>query len=504
MNSYLDLLNKLYSSKKPVKTIKPDDLTASLCKSLNDSKKLYIKSFLNLITTNTLAIKDDFELEIDLSDISFETYNITSFLTAIKDVNIGENTKNSLESFSSIFPCANKSVLSVIWGNVINDSINQKRENINELIQLFLAVSDCDKQSNEMPIADIQKEILSIFSNNEIYAKVKNYFSLVFNKHIKDDEWYNFDTHSITPEKYDFEFADIEINNDKELLDAVCKIENLGSVLEYLKGKHLKKEKNEYIKEYKAFYLVLKIVSDSEFQKLYPNFNIGNTYGYNIDKMLEVLEKEIRTADSDIKASTVVGFQNEAKKIANTILGKNKVNEFAVWNNVFKKVSERCDSLSEKIVLKKLTDSDRKYLIGLGLIKEREVIKDYNALYVALRMKADQINSLTKKYLSASKVLKNKGIEPLKDDKLIQDAKALYEELKLWLEFTKTSEPKYAFKSPKDLKTDELGFVPKLQLAAKVAKKEFSPSVAKRQKQQSSGEQQNLYDLIDNLENENE
>ena len=86
---------------------------------------------------------------------------------------------------------------------------------------------------------------------------------------------------------------------------------------------------------------------------------------------------------------------------------------------------KKCKEIAKKVKSGEISQTTRNYLKTMGIIRDREVIKDYDRLMSELRNKVDDASKLIS-YLTP------KALEELPADPFIDNAERIYEELKTW------------------------------------------------------------------------
>ena len=235
---------------------------------------------------------------------------------------------------------------------------------------------------------------------------------------------------------------------------------------------------------YKALTLILNLLEDNTFAQD-EDFDKDNNIGLNLNAKLYATEEFIRQNHVNYKNSEMLaGIKLKAKKEANVLMGKESANIYGVWKKVVNAYVKQCINVATKVKSGEISPSTRKYLKALGLVKEREVIKDKNRLFAQLRNKSDDARKLSQ-YLTA------KQIEKLKNDPFIDNAEELYQELTSWATSLKNQQEKPLVLA--NLKVDELS--PNLKELATVAKRQpVISKTFKAVKQNSDVKQISLYD----------
>lgn len=354
------------------------------------------------------------------------------------------------------FDCKDKSILSIIWAKIMSNATEKKIDLNDELTDLFFSVIE-KSTDNEVTLDEVLDETISIFKNQ---SEVSTYLNLVFIDLKDDTSYYDYSTYpAVELDEEEIEY-DIEINDEEDLLNALKDFKNLPAVIEFIKENYLndKNEKDDgyceddLIRDYKAYYIALKLTDDKRF-KDDPEFDKNNNIGLNLNAKLYATEKLILEEHSNFKNSNVFSkFKKQSSKIATySIFGKEqkKANEFKSWITVINRYISKC-----KIVAKKVKEGDyistRDYLKTMGLVKDYEQIKNPEAIVRAIREKANNATLLRDDYLKKS------SIDGLYSDPFIDEADKLYEELSLWETEIKQEQPK-AYKMPKHDKIVTLG-----------------------------------------------
>jgi len=404
--------------------IEPDRFSFNLCSS-NYSDSVYA------VLHNSRARGYQIPYEIsEFNDLEINM-NVEELIETLKDDVNNDELLNQLKSFTEKqgVNVEGKSILSVIWANILQNVISNENTELNaDLGNVFFLVVNEASGTDNVKIEQLINETTSVFADS---SKVKDYLNLTMLELQDDSLWYDY---SVFPavdvsEKMN---NNLEINNNEELLIALNDFSNLPSVISYIKSNYLSDEdkksagycKDELIQEYKAFVVALKLLEDKRFKN--EDFDSNNNIGFNLNTKLNALENFIRQDYPNYKNSEVIsGFKAQSRKVASQILGKDTCNVYGVWKNVVRSYIKKCNEIAKQVMNENLTPSSRKYLKTMGLITDRQFIKNYDVLLSQIKNKVDDASKLLS-YLTP------KDIDKLPADPFIDKSRSLYNELTSW------------------------------------------------------------------------
>ena len=458
----------------------PDELTLTMFSS-------YLKEGISKLRHVQMLLADkgyqpqfdfsDLEVRLDMSVEEFSGIAKDKVDSAILDEMV-EFSKKDKEKYDF----EGKNILAVLWANLIDNALNKTTETNSSLIDVFFAIQKKLNGNPEVDINDLLDEAISIFKEE---GKIVEYMNLVYVDIQSENGWYDYNTFPPKSVKDEMNF-DLTIENTDELLNALKDFKNLPSVVEYIKNTYFSSKedkKDKYIREYKALALVLNILEDKQFAED-EDFDKDDNIGQNLNSKLYANEEFIRQNHVNYKNSDILsGFKSQSKKIANSMLGKTNV--YGVWKKVTNAYIKQCSAVATKVKKEEITPTTRKYLKALGLVGERETIKNTQKLFIELKKKCDEARKLLP-YLT------NKQIKKLEADPFIDDAEGLYEELTSWAMTFKGDTDKTL--TPAKLQIQ--GLSPKLKELVAIAKRQpktLQPS-GKKPKSSASGEQISLFD----------
>lgn len=483
-DKYVHLLTKKLTSKNQAwvdkKFISPDYLSLIIL----GAKKFEAVSLYDLLSYT--QDKYNYNVNLDITGVNVDS-SVETFVNSLKG-KISDNVIKNLQTFLEPSSDLNdKSIASAIWATIINNEItNSNLENNDDLLDLFFYVAQ--NSSNKYEEIDLISEARSIFTDSsefDLYLNILNASTL------QPRNWYNFSTSPITT--CDDEMVDdLEITNKEDMMKALKDFRNLPSVIDFVKSTYLQDKKgdgycsSESIRDYKALALILNILKDEQFVND-PDFDKDNNIGLNIEIKLNHFEDIIKIENPQYKNSDVVsGFKNQSRKLANVVLGKDSTNVFGVWKNVIKGYIKKCNEVARKVKINEISPSVRKYLKTMGLIRDREVIKDNTKILAGIKNKVDDASKLLS-YLSS------KGIERLSSDPFIDNAEKIYLELISWAESVKNVYPKPL----KLVQLDAEKLSPMLKEFVMVAKRQPANAVALKNKTFRAGSTEEQLSLFD-------